>query len=299
MRVTDPSSNRNEQIANFAGLLTNAPAKRKVFAAVYHGKKRTRTVSDIATATRYSGKRVTEIAKKLADEGLFDQGRELYEGRRLTVYKKIPFLVANKTRILALAKDKTKLSSFPTKSNPTSTTVTKISIRVPFKPNITFIHPADVDQFSKIKKIRGGHHDLKPRRLSETRLKAGLVNLLTAERVQKDWGGEINDIFTCKLRINGVQRRAAFALKGPAVSGTLVPGKMGKNGDQVQRLFSSPADVFFVQYEGVIHESVITLMEQLARARAIVDGERVYYGIIDADDTYRLRVAYPKAFKTP
>src|SRR6266852_1195312 len=35
----------------------------------------------------------------------------------------------------------------------------------------------------------------------------------------------------------------------PATTGPLVPGKMGKNGDQIQRLFGSPAQVFFVQYE--------------------------------------------------
>lgn len=71
---------------------------------------------------------------------------------------------------------------------------------------------------------------------------------------------------------------------------------MGKNGDQVQRLFNSPADVFFVQYEGEIAESIIGLMEQLAKAKAVLSGE-ISFGIIDRDDTYRLRLAFPNAFK--
>ena len=47
---------------------------------------------------------------------------------------------------------------------------------------------------------------------------------------------------------------------------------MGKNVDQIQRLFGSPADVFFVQYEGEIAESVVGLMEQLAKVKAFLGG---------------------------
>src|SRR5262245_52420615 len=112
----------------------------------------------------------------------------------------------------------------------------------------------------------------------------------------KDWGGESNDIFTTKVKMKGVRRRAAFALKGPAKKGPLVPAMMGKNGDQIQRLLKSPADVFFVQYEGEIKESIVELMEELAKAKALL-GQQVFFGIIDKVDTYRLRLAYPKAFQ--
>jgi hypothetical protein len=111
----------------------------------------------------------------------------------------------------------------------------------------------------------------------------------------KDWGGESNDIFTTRITVGGRRRRAAFALKGPAKTGPLVPGMMGKNGDQIQRLFTSPAQVFFVQYEGEIKESVVHLMSQLALAKAATERE-VFYGVIDLKDTYRLRLAYPSAF---
>jgi hypothetical protein len=71
---------------------------------------------------------------------------------------------------------------------------------------------------------------------------------------------------------------------------------MGKNGDQIQRLFASPAQVFFVQYEEQIKESILDLMRTHAVAKAVSEG-RVFYGVIDMRDTYRLRLAYPKAFK--
>jgi hypothetical protein len=38
-------------------------------------------------------------------------------------------------------------------------------------------------------------------------------------------------------------------------------------------------------------------MEQLAKAKGLMGGE-VLFGIIDRDDTYRLRLAYGSAFKT-
>jgi len=91
-------------------------------------------------------------------------------------------------------------------------------------------------------------------------------------------------------------RRAAFALKGPAKTGALVPGKMGKNGDQVQRLFDTPASIFIVQYEGEVKESIYKLMEELAKARAITGGE-IFWCVIDGDATKRLRKAYPRAFR--
>jgi len=104
-------------------------------------------------------------------------------------------------------------------------------------------------------------------------------------------GGESNDIFTDRVTLFGKKRRAGFALKGPAKKGALVPAKMGKNGDQIQRLFNTPASVFLVQYEGEVKESVYKLMEELAKARAITGGE-IFWGVIDDDATKRLRKAY-------
>ena len=122
-----------------------------------------------------------------------------------------------------------------------------------------------------------------------------IVSLLGDKSDPKDWGGESNDIFTTRIAMGGKRMRAAFALKGPATTGPLVPGKMGHNGDQIQRLFTSPAQVFFVQYEGEIKESVTDLMSRLAFAKAATE-KAVYYGVIDRHDTYRLRAAYPKQF---
>ncbi len=297
-QVSDTASNRRDQIANFAEILRNAPIKQKVFAAVYHGKKRVKTATDLAVAASMpSTKRLTEVAKGLVDEKLFEQGRERVGVHKQTVYKKIAFVAKNKQKILQLARSKTKLDGYHTKTNPKAkaSNAVRILIKVPFKIKTRFVSIEGVDQFTKVRSVKAIPDKLNPERLSEKQFKAGILRLLKETKTPKDWGGESNDIFTTKLKMKGMIRRAAFALKGPAKSGPLVPAMMGKNGDQIQRLFGSPADVFFVQYEGEIKESIIALMEELAKAKAVL-GQEVFFGIIDREDSYRLRLAYPRAF---
>jgi hypothetical protein len=144
--VSDTSSNRRDQIANFAEILLNAPARQIVFEAIYRGKKATKTIGEIAKATRYSAKRVATIAGPLAHgEKLFDQAREEHEGKITTVYKKIPFVARNKVEILGIAKNRCVLDRYHTKTNPKITTnirVSKgqrVSIKVPFQIRSKFI----------------------------------------------------------------------------------------------------------------------------------------------------------------
>ncbi|GIK81271.1 MAG: hypothetical protein BroJett024_23760 [Alphaproteobacteria bacterium] len=300
--VSDTSSNRRDQIANFAEILLNSPARQRVFKAVYRGKKGTKTIGEIATATGYSPKRVAEIAHPLArGEKLFEQDRERYDGKITTVYKKIPFVTRNKQQILSKARDRCTLSSYHTKTNPKINLNLrigkgqKVSVKVPFRVRSKFIRIEDVKEFSRAKSLRSTG-ELNPSRLSEAKTKAGILRLLGETKTPKDWGGENNDIFTDRVTLFGKRRRAAFALKGPAKTGALVPGKMGKNGDQIQRLFDTPASVFIVQYEGEVKESIYKLMEELAKARAITGGE-IFWCVIDGDATKRLRKAYARVFR--
>src|SRR5262245_13717389 len=89
---------------------------------------------------------------------------------------------------------------------------------------------------------------------------------------------------------------AAFAFKGPGTKGLLVPGKLGKNGDQIQRLFAEDAYIFFVQYVGQIAPSVSQQMAAFAQAKSLSTGRKILYGVIDGADSARLVAAYPSAF---
>ena len=71
---------------------------------------------------------------------------------------------------------------------------------------------------------------------------------------------------------------------------------MGKNGDQIQRLFRCPADVFIVQYWREIDDSVQEQMIQFAQLRSYFENRTIWYGIIDGDDSNKLMLAYPARF---
>jgi len=88
-----------------------------------------------------------------------------------------------------------------------------------------------------------------------------------------------------------------FALKGKGKKGILRPNMLGKNGDQIQRLFDGKAEVYVLQYWGQIHESVYELMHKIAVATSALESRKIYYCIMDGQDTTRLLLAYPKQFK--
>lgn len=294
LNVSDNTSHRRDQIANLVELLTNAPTRQVLVRAVNFGKKRVKSVGELAVKLSITPKRVTEIGKPLVNHA-FTQERILEHGRMTTAYAKLD-RHRDVKEALKLAKDKKKRDAYHTKSNPKITVVGQtITIKAPFKPRVDSLSVEEVREFRRVKSVKNVPAELSPPRLPEAIVKKGIVKLLGEKLDPKDWGGELDDIFTTRATIKGKRRRAAFALKGPAKSGPLVPKMMGKNGDQIQRLFSSPAQAFFVQYEGEIKESIVDLMARLAMAKAVTETE-VYYGVIDLTDTYRLRLAYPKAF---
>lgn len=295
LNVSDNTSHRRDQIDNLVDLLTKAPARQALARAVNFGKKRVKSVGALAVKLSITPKRVTEIGKPLVNHA-FTQERILENGRMTTAYAKLD-RHRDVRKALKLANNKRQRDVYHTKSRPKITVTNQtIKIKAPFKPKTTSLSVDEVKEFQKVKSVRNIPAELSPPRLPEAIVKKGIVKLLGEKLDPKDWGGELDDIFTTRATIKGKRRRAAFALKGPAKSGPLVPKMMGKNGDQIQRLFSSPAQAFFVQYEGEIKESIVDLMARLAMAKAITENE-VYYGVIDMTDTYRLRLAYPKAFE--
>jgi hypothetical protein len=133
--------------------------------------------------------------------------------------------------------------------------------------------------------------------ITESQFKNGIAKILGESGKFKDWGGEQNDLYTNKVRISGRRLPAAFAFKGKGTRGILTPRQMGKNGDQIQRLFKTPAGVFIVQYWGQVHESIVEQMAEFAKAKSAVEGSLVRYGIIDGSDSHRLLKAYAWAFR--
>lgn len=290
--VSDVSGNRNDKIANAAKVLGRSMARKEVFLAIYNGKKRIKSVQDIIKLSGIkSNIRILQEAKKLVNEDLVRQIK-LTTG---TVYEKIDFYTHHRTKILQLANNKVKLNEFPTKINPqTQNQVVKISI--PKKMvNHQQITVDDIDSFSKVKKIALGSSISKP--LAESKIKSGFQKVIGDKGKFTDWGGEINDLYTSRVIVKGKRKSTAIAFKGKATKGILTPKKLGKNGDQIQRLFRSTAEIFIIQYQGPIDQSVLEQMQSFAISKSYTEGNKIYYGIIDGQDTARLLQAYSKQFK--
>ena len=111
---------------------------------------------------------------------------------------------------------------------------------------------------------------------------------------KQDWGGEINDLYTTNIVVNGTRRATAFLLKGPGIGKKVMEiADCGKRGDQIVRLFDTPADLFVIQYVGPIAELLIKDVQgKVANLRA--SGKDANFLIMDAQDTARVLRAYGK-----
>jgi hypothetical protein len=227
----------------------------------------------------------------------------LNEGKRLGPlvekvkggFRKRKELAPHYKKILSLARDSRKLNDVPTKVSP-KTKGGPTRVMVSFAPAAGKALPVtidDIDSFAKSKSQR-------PRKLgavSESVIKNAFAKIAGDGGRFKDWGGEKSDLYTNKLKVRGARRAVAVAFKGKGTFGKLVPAKMGKNGDQIDRLFDEPAEVFLIVYCGQIDSSIVSQMHAFAIAKKAMAGQRVYFGVIDDDDLGKLAAAYPNQFK--
>jgi hypothetical protein len=288
-QVSDSLSNTNEQVEQAAKAIGRSAIHRKVFEAIYKGKQRVKSADEIARRSKLTRKQVLTSGKRLASRHIVEQ----VGNYRDTSYRKIDFFHTHKHQILSLAGNAKKLAALPTKRRQTVSIPQTITLRTKGASAVR-ISIDDVQSFSKVKKVNDDGN--LPESVSEKAFKEGVQRIICEGGQFTDWGGERNDLFTTRLRLNGKRRAAAFGFKGPGKRGKLVPAKMGKNGDQIQRLFQSTAEAFFVQYWQEIDESVLDQMRQLAIAKSLMDGHAVWYGIIDGQDSYRLYRAYRNQF---
>jgi hypothetical protein len=123
------------------------------------------------------------------------------------------------------------------------------------------------------------------RDIPEKQVKELFCSLLSEADVPKDWGGEETDIFSSNLTVEGKRCSAAFLLKGPANFHEMTPADCGKNGDQIYRLFNTPADVFVLQHCHKVTPAVRKTMEAFALSQY---SRSCMYTIIDGYDTARI-----------
>jgi hypothetical protein len=289
--VTDARSNKNDQIKHAVEVIGRSADRLKVFKAIYKGSKAFKTPADLVKLTRLDRIRVTQEAAKLVGNGIVHAEKV---GKELR-YRKDVFYSTNRSRILQLVANPSKLKKLPTKTQPRSAGGRVVVIKgLDRKPKTKEIHIDEIDSFSAVKKAPKGTQ--KKSRISETKFKQGVQKILGQKGVFKDWGGEKNDLMTSRLRYKGTRLPTAFAFKGPGKRGTLTPKKMGKHGDQIQRLFESAATLFVLQYWSDIGERVREQVVGWAELTSMRFQKKILFCLIDGDDTGRLIQAYRTYF---
>ena len=161
------------------------------------------------------------------------------------------------------------------------------------------LYVEDIDSFRKVRDVNPSevadmvHEGYLDR--SEDSIQMALEQILDVPMHKKDWGGEINDLYTANVVVYGGRVETAFLLKGNGLRKRKMEIRdCGSNGDQLVRLMDSPARLFIVQFVGNVSESVIRDIHgkvETIRAR----GREAWYCIIDGQDTARLLRAYGKS----
>lgn len=292
IETTDIRSNPNEQIAYAATIIGRSETRKQVFKEIHRGKKCIKTVSEIVKKTGLDRIKVLKAARYLYNNRIVKQLKINGE----LAYEKDDFYAQNKKSILRLAGDKHALAKYPTKRNPRAATVI-VNLPVPRKAiDVKQLSIDDIDSFEKVKEIQLAPNT-KTVPLLENEFQKGLQKILEEQGKFNDWGGENDDLFSTRLILDGRRVNVAFGLKGRGTRGKLTPKKMGTQGDQIQRLFRTPADVFLVQYWNQIDQNVLEQMRIFAIAKSVLNGQRIYYGVIDGQDTLRIIKAYKECFE--
>ena len=161
------------------------------------------------------------------------------------------------------------------------------------------LYVEEIDSFQKVRDInpamvagflQNGFLDW-----TENNVQLALEQILGVSFHKEDWAGEVNDLYTANVVVNGTRRATGFLLKGPGIGREkeMTIADCGKNGDQLVRLFTTPADLFIMQYVGRIAEMLIKDVQGKV-TELHSQGKTAHFLIIDGQDTARLLYAYGK-----
>lgn len=291
--TTEFSATSEETIQKIATELAASDRKYKIFKAIYSGGNKPKDAAILSGLTCLSEMVVLQLATPMAHQQYFEVLK--HQGR--VAYKKYRHINAVKDRILRLARNPTALKKHVSSRTPRSTVLVQVDSRKRTDIQVREIFIDDVEEFSHVRDLKPADlPTLTPVRLPEKVFKYGVASILGNKGKFQDWGGEKNDLYSTHVTIGGRRISTAFAFKGPATLPPLRIAKLGKNGDQIPRLFSTTAEAFFVQFEGDIEEAVKDDMLAHAIKKSHETGKEICYGLIALEDSHRLRVRYAARF---
>lgn len=151
------------------------------------------------------------------------------------------------------------------------------------------IMPERIDEFKYILARDHKYFDVKElANYPEKQIKKWFAEIINEGNIPKDWGGESSDLFSSHIHYEGRRYYAAFLFKGPSCFHKMTLKDLGKNGDQIVRLFNEPADILVLQHCHYIRSEVIKTMEAFASRFY----SPKYYCVVDGIDTLRILKGY-------
>lgn len=149
----------------------------------------------------------------------------------------------------------------------------------------------DIDSFSRVDSISSSEvPDIAD--MKETNVKHGLARILGEPYVPIDSGVEKCDLFTSRVIFQGVRCPAAFLLKGRSFKGPLRIKHLGKPANQILRLLTEPARLYFVQHVNEITTDVRDHLKVRVSDKARKEKTTLYYCLMDGIDTARVLMAH-------
>jgi hypothetical protein len=167
-----------------------------------------------------------------------------------------------------------------------------VDLGFPASQSIGEIYLSQIDAFSEAASARAPTlAELeKLRFVAEKEVKEAFAEIIGEPFVPKDRADEMSDLTTTSLAVEGKRVSSAFAFKGPAKFHPLTVADMGKNGDQIFRLFNEPADLLIVQHCHQITSAIRAHM----RAFATQPGRGRMFALINGADTFKILRTYRK-----
>ena len=238
----------------------------------------------------FSSRLISRIANHVEEHGEFPKNprlQALMTGTKTALFKVNHHLrkteVASWIADLLTVEEKTAIHLIPAPPN------------AGLAPQAIRISVDDIDSFRQVSTVAPHRmKDLVPLAILESDIKNSIAEIVGEPFIPKDWGGEIADLFSSHVVLQGKRVASGFLLKGRGTKGTLRIKTLGKNGDQVVRLTSTSLDLYVVQFVGLIDQAVIAHLEAHVRQAAEKAGLPRYYCVIDGTDTARLLKAYGK-----
>lgn len=128
--------------------------------------------------------------------------------------------------------------------------------------------------------------------LREQLVKEYIAKIIGEPYLDTDWGGELSDILSSRIELDGQRVAGAFLLKGAGSKQKLKPGDLGKNGDQIRRLSKQDVELYVVQHVGEFDEAVRDQLADMILAKRAKGAPNAVGSLWDGSDCARLFVAH-------